>query len=256
MKWSHFFVFAAGLFFAFTCLAKNDFKTISMNEVEKLIKERTAHVYIYDVNVESTRKNVGILPNAMLLDSDSDYKVNETLPKDKSANLIFYCANQMCSSSHIAAKRAMAAGYMNVAVMTDGVYGWQKAGKVLVPASNARMSPSENGVEISPKEANDLSKNGRAVIVDVRESEERHEVVPGALWFPMGKMSEGAEWEKFKSTLPKGKVVIFHCAAGYRSKKAAEKLAAEGGKSFFFKGVDQWHQAGLPVSTRTGTVEP
>jgi rhodanese-related sulfurtransferase len=52
----------------------------------------------------------------------------EQLPAAKNAKLVFYCANEMCPASHMAAKQAMAMGYTDVNVMPQGIQGWVKAG--------------------------------------------------------------------------------------------------------------------------------
>jgi rhodanese-related sulfurtransferase len=52
----------------------------------------------------------------------------EQLPAAKDAKLVFYCANEMCPASHMAAKQAMAMGYTDVNVMPQGIQGWVKAG--------------------------------------------------------------------------------------------------------------------------------
>ena len=114
----------------------------------------------------------------------------------------------MCTASHSAAKKAIAAGYVDVSVMVDGIYGWKKAGQ---PRA-ALVSPPQS---LAPKAVAALVKIEGVVIVDVREEEERHEVVPGARWMPMS--------------------------------RAAEKLSAQGFKTAYFEGPDQWKAAGLPV---------
>ncbi|HEY1554049.1 MAG TPA: hypothetical protein VGF94_04400 [Kofleriaceae bacterium] len=45
-----------------------------------------------DVNTDHTRKKMGVVPGAILLTDDEDYKPSE-LPADKTAALVFYCAN-------------------------------------------------------------------------------------------------------------------------------------------------------------------
>ena len=52
----------------------------------------------------------------------------DSLPKDKRKKLIFYCMNEMCTSSHQAAEMAVKNGYKNVARMPSGISGWLKAG--------------------------------------------------------------------------------------------------------------------------------
>jgi len=224
--------------------AAGKIKTISIQELSKMIssKEKTE---VFDANVESTRKHVGIIPGAKLLDSPTQYDTAKVLPSDKSRKIVFYCANTMCTSSDMAAKRAIEAGYKNVFVMKEGVYGWKKAGMKLerTSAEQANFAASS----ISPKDAQALVKNNQAIVVDVREAEERHEIVPESLWFAMSKANNQQEWESFKKQLPQDKTIIFYCAAGFRSKKVSEKLAAEGLSSAYFKSVDQWKSEGLPA---------
>jgi len=69
---------------------------------------------------------MGIIPGAVLL---RDMDAVDQLPADKSAGLVFYCANTACGASHEAAERALTAGYQHVQVLPDGIAGWVKAGK-------------------------------------------------------------------------------------------------------------------------------
>lgn len=237
------------------------FRVISIAELESVLKGNAQDVYLYDINVESTRNHVGIIPQSILLSSSSRYEVKKELPADKKSHLIFYCANRMCTASHLAAKRAIEAGYSNSSVLVDGIYGWKKAGKPIVPVSQARSLPSTekssspvvprySGQRVSPQDAFALIQKNQAVIVDVREAEERHEVIASAIWFPMSKAGQASSWSEFKkrlSTQEKNRVAIFHCAVGARSKRIAERLASEGFSTAFFESPDQWKAAGLPV---------
>ncbi len=81
-----------------------------------------------DANGDGTRKQMGVVPGAVLLTSSMDYKLSE-LPSDKSKGLVFYCANTSCGASHMAADRALEAGYVNVKVMPQGIAGWVSSGK-------------------------------------------------------------------------------------------------------------------------------
>lgn len=89
-------------------------------------------VFVYDVNSDRTRREMGVVPGAVMLDSSVRYQVS-VLPSDRGAPLIFYCANTMCGASKEAAKRAVRAGYYNVAVMAEGIAGWRKAGLAIEP---------------------------------------------------------------------------------------------------------------------------
>ena len=64
----------------------------------------------------------------MLLPSSSAYDL-ALLPADKATPTVFYCANERCTASHSAAKRALDAGFTDVSVLSAGISGWVKAGK-------------------------------------------------------------------------------------------------------------------------------
>jgi rhodanese-related sulfurtransferase len=81
-----------------------------------------------DANGPQTRAAQGVIPGAVLLTSSSQYDLKE-LPADKNGKLVFYCANQMCSASHAAARRAIEAGYSDVTVLAAGISGWKSAGQ-------------------------------------------------------------------------------------------------------------------------------
>lgn len=232
-------LFVATLLIAGSAFAKDRFKTLHVEDLDKLLTAKQK-VFVYDVNTESTREKVGLIPGAALINDGSDYSVEKSLPKDKKSKLVFYCANTMCTASHTAAEKAISSGYKDVSVMVDGIYGWRDAKKKLEPL---KKSPQA----MKPKEVNELMKADSAFVVDVREAEERHEVVDKAHWSPMSGLMDSAHWNKFVSDLPKDKTVVFYCAAGGRSKKMAEKLAAEGIRTAYFKGPDEWKSEGLPL---------
>ncbi len=81
-----------------------------------------------DANGKETRTKQGVIPGAVLLTSSSQYAVEE-LPKAKDTKLVFYCANDKCSASTAAAKRALENGYTDVAVLPEGIAGWKQAGQ-------------------------------------------------------------------------------------------------------------------------------
>lgn len=109
-----------------TAAAKEPFKLIHTDQLAKMIEAKPGSVHIYDVNTADLRSKEGLIPGATPVTSQLDTKV---LPQDKSAKLVFYCANTQCMASHEAAKAAAKAGYKDVNVMSDGILGWKKAGK-------------------------------------------------------------------------------------------------------------------------------
>jgi rhodanese-related sulfurtransferase len=101
-------------------------KQVSLAELERLIKDEK--VSIYDANGDKTRAKYGVIPGAVLLSDIANYPL-DVLPSAKDRKLVFYCANTKCSASHIAAERALAAGYADVSVLPEGIMGWKQAGK-------------------------------------------------------------------------------------------------------------------------------
>ncbi|HYV48941.1 MAG TPA: rhodanese-like domain-containing protein [Myxococcaceae bacterium] len=84
---------------------------------------------VYDANTPDVRQQMGIIPGAKLLVSAVKYEPSKELPADKSGQVVFYCYNEQCGASHMAAKRASEAGYTNVAVLPAGIKGWKDAGQ-------------------------------------------------------------------------------------------------------------------------------
>jgi rhodanese-related sulfurtransferase len=107
--------------------AQSAVKKVTVAEVLQLQKDNKAKVF--DANGEKTRAKHGFVPGAVLLTSSSKYDVAKELPATKDSGLVFYCANAKCSASEAAARRAMEAGFTNVAVMPDGIMGWKDAGQ-------------------------------------------------------------------------------------------------------------------------------
>ncbi len=61
---------------------------ISIADVAAGIEAKT--LTVIDCNGDKTRKKVGVLPGAILLDDEETYPVS-ALPADKAAKLVFYC---------------------------------------------------------------------------------------------------------------------------------------------------------------------
>ena len=70
------------------------FQIIHTADLAKLLADPNSKVQIYDANHPSTREQFGIIPGAHLLSSYDNYDVSKELPPDKSAKLVFYCADQ------------------------------------------------------------------------------------------------------------------------------------------------------------------
>jgi rhodanese-related sulfurtransferase len=101
-------------------------KTVTIPEVASFV--RTHNAVIVDANGEKTRREQGVIPSAVLLTDHENYSLTE-LPPEKLTKLVFYCGNLQCGASHVAAARAIAAGYRDVNVLPDGIAGWKQSGQ-------------------------------------------------------------------------------------------------------------------------------
>jgi rhodanese-related sulfurtransferase len=116
-----------------TVAVQEEFKLAKSSEVAAWLKQNPMQIHIFDANTDEVRTKSGVVHGAKMLTGFSNYIVAQTLPLDKNARVIFYCANDKCTASHAAAKRALEAGYKDVYVMSDGIEGWRKAGQPTDP---------------------------------------------------------------------------------------------------------------------------
>ena len=111
---------------------------------------------------------------------------------------------------------------------------------------------------IAPTEAAQQVKAGKAVLVDVRERNELDAgMAQGARWYPTSSIkSDPDAYRRFIASLPAEQTIVFYCASGVRSGKAAEIAAQEGRKAANLGGFKDWKGAGLPVTTPAKTLAP
>lgn len=98
--------------------------TITMMEAQTLVGKEG--IYFFDVNTLELWAE-GFIPGAVYFNV-KNWK--DLLPKNKDAQMIFYCANRLCNASEIAARYVMKLGYTGVRQMPDGIYGWRLANRV------------------------------------------------------------------------------------------------------------------------------
>ncbi len=97
---------------------------------------------------------------------------------------------------------------------------------------------------LSPGEVAEGLAAGRIMLVDVREPDETaHERILGALLAPLSR------FDPLELPDPQGREVVFACASGARSVKAAETAQAAGlaYDAQLEGGIKSWKAAGLPV---------
>jgi len=114
---------------------KEDAPSLAVTTVDELASAlEKGEATPIDANRDKFRAEHGQIPGATLLTSSSEFDESE-LPEDKASALVFYCANQRCSASHKAAKRAKGFGFENVSVLTAGLMGWVEAGQEVQPVA-------------------------------------------------------------------------------------------------------------------------
>jgi rhodanese-related sulfurtransferase len=102
------------------------FTQISVDEVAAGLERGDGSIAVFDANGRDTFAEHHV-PTATWVDYDA--VTAEQLPADRATQLVFYCANEQCSASHVAAETASGLGYSRVSVMGAGIQGWIAAGR-------------------------------------------------------------------------------------------------------------------------------
>ena len=111
-----------------------------------------------------------------------------------------------------------------------------------------------NIFQIAPVDVRTGLANGEVLLIDVREANEyAFERIPGALLYPLSTFDPRA------IPAASGKKLVIQCAAGGRSMRAAQALAAAGHAEVYNLegGINAWKSHGLPlikVEPTTGQV--
>ncbi|MCL2715936.1 MAG: rhodanese-like domain-containing protein [Alphaproteobacteria bacterium] len=100
---------------------------------------------------------------------------------------------------------------------------------------------------LSPNEVSKGIKEGRYVLVDVREPNEvASEAYPEAILMPLSRFDAAA------IKVPQGREVVFACRSGKRSETASQTAQAAGlpYSRHLAGGMMEWKQAGLPTRAK------
>lgn len=97
---------------------------------------------------------------------------------------------------------------------------------------------------ISPKDFNELLREGKAIPFDIRNSGEFTEQhIPGAVMVPVSAIDDSL------SMTVQGKEAVFYCTSGMRTELAAVQIDNSGiqGPKFLEGGLNAWSNEGLPT---------
>jgi rhodanese-related sulfurtransferase len=104
--------------------------------------------------------------------------------------------------------------------------------------------------DLSPRQADELLREGDAQLVDVREPFE-HDAgrIAGSLHIELERLPAEAQ------ALERERPILFYCRTGSRSALAAQAFAASGWQAHNLDGgLVAWVQAGLPIEPDGGRV--
>lgn len=91
-----------------------------------------------------------------------------------------------------------------------------------------------------PQKAYSLLKEGKAILVDVREKDElKSGMIDRAIWFPRSKLDSDPSWKEEFLKLAKDKKIFLYCRTGRRSTEFKNILQKDGIESESLGGFDQ-----------------
>jgi len=113
------------------------------------------------------------------------------------------------------------------------------------------------GARLRPAECFLRIREGRALLVDVREPGEwAGGVAKGALLLPLSDlMGPRAQWRRALAR-SEGRELVLYCAAGGRAGRAAGVLVSEGFRAVNAGGFADWAASGWEVASRAGSGPP
>ena len=193
---------------------------------EAWIDKGIPHVLL-DVRPEAEAAT-GFVPGAVSLPGEVlEAKLAQFPDKKLKAPIMVYDASGGATAA-TAAKKIVAAGYVNVTVITGGFDAWKQAGYPLAsgtPATKIAYAPKPRPGEVSTAEFTKIATGtpSGTLILDVRNRDEAAGgMIKGAMLVPdeeiVARMGE----------IPKDKRIVTHCLTGVRAEMAYHKLKDSG----------------------------
>jgi rhodanese-related sulfurtransferase len=164
----------------------------------------------------------GYIPGAIGIPAKELASWKDRFPENKKAPIVLYDAAQAGTDAF---RTVRGWGYVNTAVLRDGIGSWTgelKAGPLAAPARIEyvkRLKPGELTIE-EFKKIVDMRPQG-TLILDVRE-QPVDGILVGALPIPQ------SQFEARFAEVPREKQIAIHCNTGILAKQAYDLLAAKG----------------------------
>ncbi len=194
-----------------------NYAAISAEWVQQQIDKKTEMVLI-DSRPKRAKYDKGHIPTAISIPDMQFDKMTGQLPQDKSKLLVFYCGGLKCKLSHNSAQKAIALGYTNVKVFSEGYPAWKKAYPGTVAASDqpaaAKLKAGKQEGTIDTETFKKIvNSNPESIfLVDVRDPDE---FASGSLKTAINIPVDTLEGKI--RTLPADKPIVFICGTGARS---------------------------------------
>ena len=196
---------------------KSNYPSVSAEWVKSQLDKGTDMVLV-DSRPKRKKYDKAHIPSAVSIPDMQFDKFKDQLPEDKSKLVVFYCGGLHCKLSHKSAAKAIAMGYTNVKVFSEGYPAWKAyAGKSTPVAAVPAIKTGEEEGSIDHGEFKRLVAESPTslYLVDVRDADEyKKGSLKNAVNIPIDDLEA-----KIK-TLPADKPVVFICGTGARSGEA------------------------------------
>jgi rhodanese-related sulfurtransferase len=223
-----------------TPAAEKEFRVIVTAELKALLDGKQDLVLVDTRTPEEFQE--AHIKGAMSMPEKSFETQLSLLPADKNALIMLYCNGVKCGKSKKAAKKAEAAGYMNLVIYAEGFPVWEEKGFAIV--AGPEHAKKIETAKVKPIEIKQLldGSNADIVIVDMRdEAEFKEGHIPTSINIPVETFALRSE------VLPKEKKVIVYCNTGGRSYNAYRKLMKLAYPNIAQATFAEWKEAGMPV---------
>lgn len=105
----------------------SEIETISAENLKKM-SDDSAHFVLIDARRAKDYKKEHIIGSINLPALDVNSKTLAEIAPENKTKLVFYCQNLKCSASHIAASKALGAGYKYIYEFSGGIESWKQHG--------------------------------------------------------------------------------------------------------------------------------
>ena len=193
------------------------YPSVSADWVKKQVDGK-ADMVVIDSRPKRKKYDKGHVATAISIPDSQFDKLKNQLPQDKAKLLVFYCGGLKCPLSHKSAKKAIALGYTNVKVFSEGYPAWKEiAGMPTAKAAPAQIKAGkeEGSIDIGTFKKILTENPDSILLIDVRDPEE---YAAGAFKTAVNIPSDKME-DEIKS-LPSDKAIVLVCATGSRSGEA------------------------------------